>query len=73
MREPQRPRASKPLDGGGDGDNLTHGHPCPECKRAGRVTLTTFPVCERCYNMYSPHKAALPHWDDEGNPVNWEP
>ena len=45
-------------------------HPCPECKGAGRDTLTTFPVCERCYNMYSPHKAELPHWDDEGNPVN---
>ena len=43
---------------------------CPECKRDERDTLTPLPICERCYNMYSPHKETLPHWSAKGDPVN---
>ena len=43
---------------------------CYLCKEDNRTTLTHLPVCERCYNMQSPHKATMPHWSDDGKKVN---
>ena len=43
---------------------------CRECKFDGRVTLTKFPICQRCYNETSADKLTLPHWSDSGEAVN---
>lgn len=50
-------------------DFFAHAIRCPDCERAGRFMLTTRPQCERCYNMLSPHKAEMQHWDEDGRPV----
>ena len=42
---------------------------CPECEHDGRMTLTTLPICQRCYNMHSPHKEQLPCWSKSGEAV----